>query len=174
MNYDIISDMFPEYLKVKSIESGKSEILINFESKRKAMLCPDCGTETSRHTTYFNRALQDLPIIDKALTLNIRLKKFSCENPDCSRKIFSESISEITKEKGRRTSRLDEMMIRLAMTYSAEGAANLLKSKHIDVSGDTLLRLTKKWEPQIDYSTVEAIGIDDFALKKIEFTEQFL
>ncbi|WP_143000729.1 transposase family protein [Andreesenia angusta] len=168
------SSLTYRYLKVKSIESSKSEILINFKSKRKTMLCPDCGSETSKHTTYFNRTLQDLPIIDKALILNIRLKKFGCENPDCSRKVFSESIIEIAREKGRRTSRLEEMMIRLAMTYSAEGAANLLKSKHIEVSGDTLLRITKKWAPQIDYSAIEAIGIYDFALKKIEFMERFL
>ncbi|WP_211266331.1 transposase family protein [Andreesenia angusta] len=95
-------------------------MLINFESKRKTMICPSCGGETSKHTTYLNRTLQDLSIIDKALTLNIRLKKFSCESSDCSRKVFSESISELAKGKARRTSRLNDMMIKLAMTYSAE------------------------------------------------------
>lgn len=64
------------------------------------------------------------------------------------------------------------MMTKLAMTHSAEGAANLLKSKHIYVSGDTLLRLIRQWEPTVRYEEIEAIGIDDFALKKIVLTEQ--
>lgn len=163
--------MFPEYLKFKFAKSDDYKITLYFETSRDKYRCPCCGEETGRHTTYFTRTIQDLPIIEKALYLNIRLKKFSCSNDMCSKKIFCESIDELVSYKGRRTNRLNDMMVGLTMANSAEGASKLLKYKNISVSGDTLLRLVKSWEPSIDYDAIESIGIDDFALKKTEHME---
>lgn len=58
------------------------------------------------------------------------------------------------------------MLIKFALTESAEGAARKCNDIKIKVSGDTLLRLSKKWEPYIDKETIHSIGIDDFAFKK--------
>ena len=44
----------------------------------------------------------------------------------------------------------------------------------IDVSGDTLLRLSKKWDLEIDKEKIIAVGVDDFALKKNIDMEQLL
>lgn len=174
MKYSLIEDMFPQYLAFKSFEILTDEIEINFESQQKHMKCPRCGMESHQITTYFNRRLQDLPIIDRALFLNVRLKKFRCKNCDCEQKIFNETINELAFSGERRTRRLNDMLVKFALLHTAEGASRFLQQNNIQISGDTLLRMTMNWEPEIDYTKIEGIGIDDFALKKSITTEQLL
>lgn len=175
MNYDLIQDCFPDYLIKDYITKDSGCITIGFLSSRTEQNCPTCGKVTNDITTYFHRVIQDLPVINKALFLNIRLKKFRCNNVECSTKIFSENIDELAITKQRRTNRLNERLVSFGLTYSAEGAARLLKSKHnISVSGDTLIRLAKSTNFEIDPNKIVAIGIDDFALKKNIDMEPFL
>lgn len=53
--------------------------------------------------------MQDLNLIEKPLFLEIRLAKHRCKNPNCSTKVFSESIEEFAEPKARRTNRLNDM-----------------------------------------------------------------
>lgn len=172
MKYELVKEMFPEYLEEENIIIKKDKILINFKSKRKSCSCPSCSKSSSTITTYFTRRIQDLNVIEKSLFLEIRLAKYRCENPDCKIKIFSEQINELSKAKGRRTNRLDEMLAKFALTESAEGAARKCNDIKIKISGDTLLRLSKRWEPYIDKEAIHSIGIDDFAFKKNIIMEQ--
>lgn len=167
MNFEIIEDCFPDYLIKTNITNENDIITIYFHSNRNENNCPSCNTASTDVTTYFHRIIQDLPIINKALFLNIRLKKFRCNNSKCSTKVFSETIDELAFAKKRRTNRLNKKLTAFALTTSAEGAAKLLKSHHnINVSGDTLLRLAKSVTFEINKNEIDAIGIDDFALKK--------
>lgn len=172
MKYKIIEDMFPEYLEEKGIEVTKNKVTIYFTSKRKSCNCPSCNTPSKVVSTYFTRRIQDLNIIENPLFLIIKLAKYRCENPDCHIKIFSENIDEFSKRKARRTNRLTELLAQFALTQSAESAARRCKNINIKVSGDTLLRISKQWEPSIKKETINAIGIDDFAFKKNIITEQ--
>ncbi len=174
MSHELIADLFPSYLQVTGIVPLDDQIIVHLESMRNTAMCPDCGNETSKHTTYFHRKLQDLPLVDKSLWLDVRLKKLKCLNPACSRKVFSETLDEFAKPKSRKTRRLDEMLVKFALLNTAEAASRLLKAKRLYVSGDTLLRLAMEWSPKINAEEVEFIGIDDFALKKNITTEQLL
>lgn len=172
MEYKILKGMFPEYLEENNIEANKDKITIYFSSKRKTCNCPSCSTPSSLKTTYFARTVQDLNIIDKPLFLVIKLAKYRCENPNCNIKIFSERMEGFVDVKQRRTKRLNEMLTKFSLTQSAEAAARRCNDLSIKVSGDTLLRLSKKWEPSIEKEDVQTIGIDDFAFKKNIIMEQ--
>lgn len=172
MKYKLVKDMFPEYLEETNIVAENDKVTIYFSSKRKECHCPSCNTPSTKKSTYFTRRLQDLNIIEKPLFLEIRLAKYRCRNPECRTKIFSESIEDFAGPKARRTNRLNKMLTNFALTESAEAASRRCSRININVSGDTLLRLSKKWEPDIDKSSIRAIGIDDFAFKKNIITEQ--
>jgi len=172
LSHELLSNLFPRYLQVTGIDILDDQIILHLESTRITAMCPDCGHETSKHTTYFHRKLQDLPLADKSLWLDVRVKKLRCLNPACSRKIFSETLDEFAKPKSRKTRRLDKMLVTFALLHTAEAASRLLKAKRLYVSGDTLLRLAMEWSPQINVEEIEFIGIDDFALKKNITTEQ--
>lgn len=167
MNYNLLQDYFPKYLDEQEILTTDSQILIKFISNRSSFQCPCCGMDSYDITTYFTRKIQDLPILNKSLYLEIRLKKFRCINSECSTKVFSETINELALPKQRRTNRLTQRLISFSLSYSAEEASKILKKDHcIDISADTLLRLAKSIDFSIDYHAVEGIGVDDFALKK--------
>ena len=166
MEYELVKDMFPKYLEERGIEVTENKVIIYFASKRKTCYCPFCNMPSKVISTYFTRTIQDLNIIEKPLYLIIKLANYRCENPDCNVKIFSENIEEFAGRKARRTSRLTELLTKFALTQSAESAARRCKDINIKVSGDTLLRLTKQWEPSIDEESINAIGIDDFTFKK--------
>lgn len=166
MNYEIIEDMFPKYLRKTNIECTKDKIIISFSSIREECVCPSCSTPSTSKMTYFTRRLQDLNIIEKPLFLEIRLAKYRCINPECKVKIFSEELQDFADSKARRTNRLNELLTQFALTESAESASRKCENIGIRVSGDTLLRLAKKWEPEINKESIVAIGIDDFAFKK--------
>ena len=171
MEYKLIEDMFPGYLKEIQIVKNEDKIIIYFESIRRTFNCPSCNTPSTTVSTYFTRKIQDLNVIEKPLFLKVRLAKYKCENPDCNTKIFSEKIEELAKVKARRTNRLNEMLTKFALTQSAEAASRRCSDININISGDTLLRLSKKWEPSIDEESIHSIGIDDFAFKKNIITE---
>ena len=166
MKSKLIKDMFPGYLEEINVDTAEDKITIYFNSKRNTCNCPSCNTASSIVSTYFTRKIQDLNIIEKPLFLVIRLAKYRCENPDCSTKIFSENINEFAETKARKTNRLNELLTKFSLTQSAEAAARRCNDINIKVSGDTLLRLSKKYEHLINKEYIQSIGIDDFALKK--------
>ncbi|MEA1974764.1 MAG: transposase family protein [Bacillota bacterium] len=174
MGYEIIKDCFPNYLENLDIQIEGKKVILFFKTKRTECKCPTCGGVTTKYRNYYNRKIQDLPIIDKQLFLNLRLKKFQCENPNCERNYFTETIDDLAKKGSRRTNRLDELLTRLALINSAEEGARICKKQMIDISGDTLLRLSKKWDLKIDKEKIIAVGVDDFALKKNIDMEQLL
>lgn len=171
-NYKIIKDMFPNYLEETNIEVEKNKIRISFKSKRNSCNCPACGSLSKTRSTYFTRNIQDLNVTEKPLFLIIKLSKYRCENPNCKRKIFSENINDFAGEKQRRTNRLNELLTKLALTQSAESVARRANDMNIKVSGDTLLRLAKRYEFSIGMNSIESIGIDDFAFKENIIMEQ--
>lgn len=166
MGYEIIEDCFPNYLNNVDIQIEESEVMLFFKTKRDACQCPTCGELTNRYTNYYTRVIQDLPIIDKQLFLNLKLKRFICENPACDKNYFTEEIEELAKKGSRRTNRLNSLLTRISLINSAEEGARICKSQMIDVSGDTLLRLSKKWDLQNDKEKIIAVVVDNFALKK--------
>jgi transposase len=174
MGYEIIEDCFPDYLKNIDIQIEESKVTLFFKTKRDECKCPTCGEITNRYTNYYTRIIQDLPIIDKQLFLNLKLKRFICENTECNKKYFTEGIENLAKKGSRRTNRLDNLLTRISLINSAEEGARICKSQMIDVSGDTLLRLSKKWDLEIDKEKIIAVGVDDFALKKNIAMEKLL
>jgi len=171
---NFFQQFYPDYLDHTNTEINNDKVIFHFDSLRAECICPECGKTTNKFKNYYNRKIQDLPIIDKQLFLIIRLKKYICKNKFCSKGIFVEPIDELVEKKSRKTKRLDELLTRLALTLSAEEASRICRSKKISISGDTLLRIAKAWQKEINVEDITALGIDDFALKKNISMEQLL
>jgi len=89
-----------------------------------------------------------------------------CVSKSCIVNYFNEPLSDYVADKKRYSNRLTNLLIKISLTESAEGGSRILREKHIEVSPDKLLQLSKEYEPQIDKSKVINIGVDDFSLKK--------
>lgn len=95
----------------------------------------------------------------------MRLRRLYCENAECSRRIFCESLGEFAPRHAHATTRLQQAQFNVAKATSAEAGARLAHRLAMPVSVDTLLRRLRQWShpPEI---TPHFVGIDDFAFRK--------
>lgn len=116
---------------------------INCHSTVSEAYCPDCHCITSRTKVYYLRKLQDLPITDHSVYLAIRLRKFVCLNPACSRHVFTERLS-FAANNARRTKRLDDFILRTVVDQSSIATATLLGKVGITIEKSAICDLLKK------------------------------
>jgi transposase len=105
--------------------------------------CTYCGSASSKVHSRYNRELADLPIAHYKVKLIVEVKKYICENADCTHKRFAE-ILPFASERAKRTSRLDEYIMEIGMKNSSVEAAKIIRKSHADISTQTVLRVIKK------------------------------
>lgn len=112
--------------------------------------CPGCLTLSHRKHSQYSRKVQDLPIGSKSVKLLLITRKWFCEEPECTVKIFTERYDWLSPN-GRRTARAEEVLRTLAFATSCLSAEKVAQSIHLPVSDDTLLNLVRKThiEPEV-------------------------
>ncbi|WP_338864844.1 ISL3 family transposase [Myxococcus stipitatus] len=127
--------------------------------------CPSCQTpSTAVHGSYVRRPA-DLPAAGRVVQLELRVRRFCCRNPDCSRRTFAERPVRLLAARARRTRRLATAQCAVAITAGAEAGARLLNPLAMPTSPDTLLRLIRR-APLPPPSPARVLGLDDWALRK--------
>lgn len=138
-----IARMLSEDIEYLSHEIQGDSIQIHVQSRRQAVECPYCGHASDRVHSFYIRRLQDLPIQGKKVNLFIKRKKYFCKNKECDKGTFAEQF-DFFDEKGRRTKRLQDEILRVSLTQSSVAASRYLKSSIADVSKSTICSLLKK------------------------------
>lgn len=129
------------------IKAVVGEETIELHAKRDTVeeTCPYCGAKSKSVHSVYPRTISDLPIQEKMVKIIIYKRLFFCRNPDCSRQLFSETLSFVDKY-GRRTNRLTEKIKEIAMNMSARSAKKVVNKGISNISDDTILRILKKME----------------------------
>lgn len=116
---------------------------------------------------WHQRKPQDLPSIDKAVKLALRVRRFLCLNTACPQKTFVERFPEWLPLYARRTTRLSDVVQRIGYEVGGESGSRILKYLQIAVSGDTVLRVIRQMATSaLPERHIRHIGIDDWAVKK--------
>lgn len=147
------------------VESDSSLVLVA-ESTRTVVACPSCGElSRRRHSQYVRRPL-DLPWRGRTVRLRVHTRRWFCDAPSCSRKIFAEQFDNALATYARRTLGTTELLLRrFALQAGGEGGARLACSVGVPTSPDTLLRLLHAIsDPPI--RTTRVLGVDDVALRR--------
>lgn len=127
--------------------------------------CPVCHQQSRRIHSRYVRKLLDVPLRKVQVQIQLHTRKFFCDQPDCTRKIFSEQFPQLAKAHSRRTETLNEWLSKLVFAANANCAMRLAKHFDISISANTLLRLLRRSSlmPQV---TTEILGLDDWAYRK--------
>jgi transposase len=137
-------------------------ISLEVASRESSARCPSCGTPSSQvHARYRRRPL-DLPWSHYSVRLSLSVRRFRCHNPDCQRKTFAEPFGHFLPRYSRRTERVTTLLLRLAQAMGGEAGSRLAACFAIPVSGDTLLRLLRRYSTPCP-RRLFAIGVDEFA-----------
>jgi transposase len=96
--------------------------------------------------------------------LEIRARRFFCDEVSCERRIFCERLEGIAA-RSRKTSRLEEALLAIALELGGRAGARLALELGIVAARDALLRRIKA-TPLPEVGKVRVLGVDDFAFKK--------
>lgn len=140
-------------------KAKRTEVVL-VPSSTKDLLCPDCGGRcTGVHETT-KRRIRDLPILDAQTHLIVHRRRLFC--PQCGP--VSESLPWLAKY-SRVTTRLADTVARLCQVLPVKHVA-----QHYSLSWDQVKEIDKRSLAirfgTVDLSTIEVIGMDEFALHK--------
>lgn len=133
------------FLEVLDIQEEPSSITFIVRSTHESCPCPHCQVPSTRPHSRYTRMIQDLPIAGKAVSILLITRKWFCDQPNCTQKIFTERYDWISKN-GRRTLRAEEVLRKIAFSTSCLNGEKVAKTLPLPVSHDVLLSLIRKTE----------------------------
>ena len=140
------------------------EIEFWLKAKYKYQECPTCGKRSYKIHDIHKRRIQDTPIHNKKVYININVREFKCENKKCNQKTFTEELSFVGKNQVR-TYALTEFILFHSIYMSSNSTSLILSFIGVEISPDTIDNILKNIDIK-DNPDVEKIGIDDVALRK--------
>src|SRR3954454_15040051 len=88
--------------------------------------CPDCGRASRAVHSRYRRRPADLPLLGRAVRVELRVRRFYCRNPACARRTFAERLPELLGPRARRTLRLAEAQGRIGVGLGGAARAGPL------------------------------------------------
>ena len=150
---------------VERVVPTSERITVVTTSRTATAACPDCGRFSSRVHAYYQRRLQDLPWQGRPAMLRIRVRRFSCLDPNCRRQTFAEPLGRAAARSARRTTRLGDVQCHLGLALGGEAGARLSARLAMTVSPDTLLRLVQRAVVP-ERPAPRAVAVDDWAWRR--------
>jgi transposase len=157
--------LVPPSLHADALLAGDDGLTICVLAEAAEVRCPLCGERADRVHSRATRTLADLPWAGAVVRLQVRIRKFFCENPTCPRRIFSERLAGIAAVAARRTERQRAALLDLAVALGGEAGARMAAKRGMPVSPDTMLRLLRQ-APEAALPTPTVLGVDDWAIHK--------
>ena len=125
--------------------------------------CPVCGHMSGRVHSHYRRTLADLPSYGIVTELRLTARRFFCDNPHCTRRVFAEPLDGLTAAYARRTDRLLQAQRWIGLALGGQAGARLATRLGMPTSGDSLLRMVHL-APLPPAVTPLILGVDDWAL----------
>src|SRR5262249_40825707 len=147
------------------MDDTTAQITLRVQSTPPRAPCPLCATPARRIHSDYGRTLADLPWAQYRVCLQLRVRKWSCRNRACPRRIFTERLPTVAAPWARRTLRLAQRLLALGRALGGKAGVQLGHAWDLVVSRNTLLRLLRR-QPALAFPTPTVLGVDDFALRK--------
>ncbi|MEW1552083.1 transposase family protein, partial [Streptomyces tsukubensis] len=66
-------------------------------------VCPACGTSSGRVHSRYARTLADTAVAGRAVGIELRVRRFFCDDAACGKRTFAEQVDGLTVRYSRRT-----------------------------------------------------------------------
>jgi transposase len=116
------------------------------------------------HSRYVRR-VSDLPWHGVRFGLQVRVRRFFCDQPSCTRRIFTERLPGVVAPYARRTVRLEEWLRALGFALGGEAGARLVRALGLLASPDTLLRQIRR-TPLPTRPAPRVVSVDDWCVRR--------
>jgi len=155
----------PASLRCRQIIIDPSGVTIVVETTTPTGLFQICGRPSGRIHSRYTRMLADLPWQCRIVRWCLEVRKFFCDTPDCSRRVFTERLANVADVHARKATRLDEALTGIAFACGGEGGSRLAGGLGMPTSPDTLLRRIRRASSS-PCSTPRVLGVDEWAVRR--------
>ncbi|MEH6892123.1 transposase family protein [Bacillus sp. JJ864] len=125
------------------VSQNDNHLLFTVRSTNTSACCPTCKQVALRPHSRYTRLIQDLPISNESVTILLISKKWFCDNPMCTVKVFTERYEWLAPN-SRRTLRVEEVLRKIAFSTSCLAAEKIAHALQLPVSHDVLLTIIHK------------------------------
>jgi transposase len=155
----------PAVLHLDRIVPEGDRVTLLASARQPTVACPGCGKAAVRVHSRYQRMVTDLPWQGIPVRFVLAVRKFFCDNKECERRIFAETLPQVVQRYARKTVRLADALTELVYLVGGEAAARIARAFGLLVSPDTLLRHLRRL-PVASAPTPRVLGVDDFAFRK--------
>jgi transposase len=164
----LLAILFPHLagLHAHRVEDTGDAVVIFASCKAPSACCPRCGQESWQVHGGYWRMTADGAAGGRPLLIALQVRRFRCRHPGCPAVTFAEQADGVTSRYCRRSVPLTQMLAGVGLELAGRAGARLAGLLGIAVHPSTVLRLVKALPvPQVAEAP-QALGIDDFALRK--------
>ncbi|WP_243639411.1 ISL3 family transposase [Streptacidiphilus pinicola] len=152
-------------IRVESVQDDGLLIRVGVRCSTAGARCPSCGSWSGRVHGSYLRFPADLPVAGRRVVLQLRVRRFTCEDVSCGRRTFVEQVAGLTRRNSQRTERMRSVLAEVGLALAGRAGARLSDVIGARVSRNTVLRLVDALpEPQPQDPRV--VGVDEYAMRK--------
>src|SRR6266567_906558 len=155
----------PEGMVVDQITRTENGLLIEIVATSATSCCPSCSEPSSSIHCHYRRTLRDAPCAGRRVQLVLTVRKFSCRNPYCERKVFAERFPTFVEPWARTTIRHCQQITSIGLATCGKGGTRLAARLGIHTTRQTILRRIMAL-PESSAESILFLGIDDFAFRR--------
>jgi transposase len=155
----------PKAIRLLYLRPSLSAITLVVRTTARCAPCPRCHRASLRIHSRYARAVTDLPWHGIAVKLELRTRRFRCQNSLCVQSIFCERLPRVVAHYARKTVRLNAALELIGFAIGGEGGARIARKLGLTVSPDLLLRRLRQSSPE-KTTAPRIIGCDDFAFRR--------
>jgi len=151
----------PEGFFVEQIQIAENHVVVEAVAEAATACCPLCGEPSSSVHCLYHRRLRDVPCAGRRVQLVLTVRKFTCRNPLCSRKVFAERLPDFVEPFARMTIRYGQQITSIGLATCGKGGARLAARLGLRTTRQTILRRIMAL-PDFPAESILFLGIDDF------------
>lgn len=155
----------PEGMRLEQIQITENGLVIEVIATHPSSCCPLCSEPSTSIHCHYHRTLRDVPCAGRRVQLFLTVRKFSCRNSYCPRKVFAERLLAFVEPWARMTIRYCQQLTSLGLATGGNGGTRLAARLGMQTSRQTILRRIMQL-PDVSSGSVVYLGIDDFAFRR--------
>src|SRR5882762_10004111 len=114
---ELLSVLFPHLagVCVERVFLAGRTVRIRARSWKAKATCPGCGVPSERVHSCYDRRLSDRSVAGREASIELRVRRFFCDNVVCGKRTFAEQIPGLTVRHGRRSAGLGDDLRAIAL-----------------------------------------------------------
>jgi transposase len=165
---EFLEIVFPHLGKVLVERVGAADGTVQVRARTRdgvVLACPGCGVPSRRVHSRYRRHIADAGFGGQDVVIDLSVRRLYCDMGSCPRRTFVEQVEGLTIRYGRYTPLLLRCLQAVGLALAGRAGARLLEVIRPVVSRVTLLALVMAL-PDPVWEVPEALGVDDFALRR--------